>query len=188
MESFKGFKYSETGQLVYFQVNIKELFGVDLNTPGVPTACNYAFNVSKAAVPIKTGLMLRAYTIEKVSSTTVRCYFDPKKIIGKKRLGVIVKHYYPALLFKFPNRLNWLDLVIKRFYDTLKEEMKKIAKKNKDVDDEGFAAFWLAYMLLFKKKQKERQKQKELEDKRRKEIERKREEFRESVKKRRQQQ
>ena len=183
MKSNYNIQYSDTGKLVYFQVDMMELFHIDLSTPGVPTALNHAFNVSKSAVPVKTGLMLRSYTMDKISSTTVRCYFDPEKIIGKKRLGKVVKEYYPQYLVNYPSRVNWLDLVIKRFYDALMVEMEKLSKKNKNIDMDNYYLFMLLLIQAMKKKVEEEKKLKEAREKRRKELDKKREEFRQSLKK-----
>lgn len=182
MNSDYNIKYSETGKLVFFEVDMKELFNVDLNTPGVASALNYAFNVSKSAVPVDTGLMLKSYTMEKISSTVVRCFFDPKKIIGKKRKKQIVKEYYPQFLVNYPSRVNWLDLVIKRFYDALLLQMEKVAKKNSEVDMEKYYLFMLLLIASMKKKVELEKKIKKEKEKRRIELEKQREEFRKSLK------
>lgn len=185
MNSNYNIQYSERGQLVYFEVDMKELFNVDLNTPDVISALNKAFNVSKSVVPIKTGLMLRSYTMKKISSTSVRCYFDPEKIIGKTRLGKTVKEYYPQYLVDTPKRYDWLQVLIKKFYDALRIQMEKLAKKNEEIKLDMFYIF----MLILLEEQKRR---KEEEIKRRKHLEEikskqkeKREAFIESIKNRR---
>ena len=164
MNSDYNIRYSDRGKLVYFDVDMKELFNIDLNTPGVISALNYAFKVSKTAVPVQTGLMLRSYTMKRISSTTVRCYFDPEKIIGKTRLGKTVKEYYPQYLVETPKRYDWLQVLIKRFYDALKIQMERLSKKNDTID---LRPFYLFLFLLLE--EQERRKKEEM--KRRKQLE-----------------
>jgi len=182
MKSNYNIQYNDRNGIVYFEVDMMELFNVDLSTPGVITALNHAFNVSKSAVPIKTGLMLRSYTMVKVSNTTVRCFFDKDKIVGKRRLGKVVKNYYPQYLVEYPSRFNWLDLVIRKFYMALKLEMEKLAKKNKEIELENFYRLMLILLLAQEKKLNEYKKQKELKEKQREQLENERKAFRESLK------
>lgn len=183
MNSDYKIKYSDTGKLVYFEADVKELFNVDLSTPGVIVALNYAFNVSKSAVPVKTGLMLRSYRIDKISNTTVRCYFDPKRIIGKKRLGKVVKEYYPQYLVRYPSRLNWLDIVIKRFYETLKIEMGKLAKTNEKIDQKNFNQFFLLLIATMNQKTEQEKKFREEQEKRQELLKQRRKRFLKSLNK-----
>lgn len=182
MNSDYKIRYSDTGQLVFFEVDMQELFGINISTPGVISALNKAFNVSKTAVPIKTGLMLRSYTMDKISDTTVRCYFDPKKIIGKKRLNRIVKEYYPQYLVQYPSRLNWLDIVIKRFYDALKIEMKALSKTNKQINMDSFYPFLLLLMAAMEMKIQQEKKIRKQQEERKKALEEKRQKFLKSIK------
>lgn len=181
MISNLNIKYSNNSKLIYFEVDMKELFNVDLSTPGVLTALNYAFNVSKSAVPIKTGLMLRSYTIDKISSTTVRCYFDPKKIIGQKRLGRVVKEYYPQYLVRFPSRINWLDIVIKKFYEALKIEMEKLAKDNSKIDNTNFLRLLTLLLATTTQKVEEEKKFRKVKEKRKELLKRRKEAFLKSL-------
>lgn len=183
MNSDYNIRYSDTGKLVYFEVDMKELFNVKINTPGVISALNHSFNVSKSAVPVKTGLMLRSYKMDKISSTVVRCYFDPDKIIGQKRLGRVVKEYYPQYLVQYPSRLNWLDVVIKRFYNALKVEMKELSKTNKEINMEEFYKFMIMLLTTMKEKIKEEKRIRELKTKRDEEINKKREALQKSLNK-----
>ena len=113
---------------VYFRVNLKEIFGVDINYPGLIGCLKKAFALSKKYVPFKTGLMLSAYTMEEVSPTIYEIYFDRNKIVGKKRLGVIVKDYYPQYLVEYSSRMNWLDILSYQFYRVLITEASKLEK------------------------------------------------------------
>lgn len=170
-------QYDDRGKLVYFKIDVKELFGITLEEPGILQALRYAFNVSKSVVPIKTGLMLRSYTFKPISNTTVMCYFDPEKIIGKKRMGRVVTEYYPAYLFRFPSRYNWLDAVIEKFFSELNLSVRKLSKKNQNIDMLGFDIWFLMFLGLMassKKKERERQLRLKLE---REELDRKRKEF-----------
>lgn len=184
MKSNIDIQIQDEGDLVYFICDVKELFGVDLNTTGVKNALNYAFNVSKSVVPIQTGLMLRSYTIKQISSTAIMCFFDPKKIVGQKRLGKVVKEYYPQYLKKYPKRFNWMDIIVKKFYENLKIEMKKLKKKNDKIDFENFDLFWIALILLYnqkvKKEKERRKKEQELQAK----VEAQRKEFQKKIRER----
>lgn len=185
MNSDHSIQYSERGQLVYFEVDIKELFNVNLSFPGVISALNKAFNVSKTAVPVKTGLMLRSYTMKKVSSSKVRCYFDPKKIVGQKRLGRIVKEYYPQYLVDTPKRYDWLHVLIMKFYRALEIEMLKLSKENKEVSMEIFYMFLLMLIHYHRKRKEEEKKRLAEEKKRKEELEKKKQEYIQSLKNRR---
>lgn len=160
---------------------MKELFNVDLSFPGVIKALNYAFKVSKSVVPVKTGLMLRSFTMEKISKTTVRCFFDPKKIIGQKRLGRIVKEYYPQYLVDTPKRFNWLHIVIRKFYNALKLQMEQLAKKHEEIKMENFFTFMVLLLVQQQELIEQEKKRLELQEKKKKEIEEKRKAFLKSL-------
>ena len=85
-----------------------------------------AFFRSKKVVPFKTGLMRSSYTMDKETINSVKVYFDPSKILGKMRLGVRVKSYYPRYLSQYPKTFNWMDLVIRTFLHTLLAEIRDI--------------------------------------------------------------
>jgi len=99
-------QFSEDGEVVYFIVNIKELFNVSSNYNGMKSIIRKAFEISKRFVPIKTGLMRSSYTLEYISSDVVRLYFDPNKILGKTRLGRVVQTYYPKYLVEKSKTFN----------------------------------------------------------------------------------
>jgi len=79
-------------------VNVEELFKVNLSYPGILNILKKAFNESKKFIPVWTGLMKSSYTMDRINNTAVMIYFDPQKILGKKRLGRVVKVYYPKYL------------------------------------------------------------------------------------------
>lgn len=139
-------QFSEDGEVVYFMVNIKELFNISSNYNGMKSIIRKAFGISKQYVPIKTGLMRSSYTLEYISSDVIRLFFDPTKILGKTRLGVVVKTYYPRYLVEKSKTFNWLDVVMKKFLDSLIGDVKAL-KKQKDIED----ALSLAAALLFMK-------------------------------------
>lgn len=186
MKSSNQIKFQDTGDIVYFICDVKELFNVDLNTPGVRKALNHAFNMSKSAVPYATGLMLKSYTIEQISQTAVRCYFDPQKILGQVRLGKEVKYYYPGVLKKYSSRFNWMDILVKKFYENLKINMETLKTKtnNNDIRFEGFDLFWLALLLLYKKKSAREIERMRRNKERKEKIEAQRKEFQRKIKER----
>jgi hypothetical protein len=182
MNSHYDIQYSDRGKLIYFDVDMKELFNVTLSTPGVISALNYAFRISKSAVPVQTGLMLRSYTMTNISSTTVRCFFDPDKILGKKRLGRIVKEYYPQYLVETPKRFDWLQILIKRFYDALKLQMELLSKKNKEIDMTGFYLLLLLLLEDHNRRKKEEMKRRKRLEEEKKKLQEKRDAFIKSLK------
>ena len=139
-------EFSDNGTIVYFNINIKELFNVTANYPGMRSSIRKAFETSKRYIPIKTGLMRSSYTLEYISVEVIRVFFDPDKILGKTRLGVIVKDYYPRYLVEKSKTFNWLDIVMKQFIDSLISDVKQL-KKMKDTED----ALTITAALLFLK-------------------------------------
>jgi hypothetical protein len=62
--------------LVYFDVNVQELFNVSITYPGMRKALRRAFRASKATTPYKTGNLRRSYTMERVDRYVSRMYFN----------------------------------------------------------------------------------------------------------------
>ena len=118
--------------VVFFIVDVQELFNVNLSFRGIIKCLNAAFMESKRYVPVATGLLKRSYTMERLDDHRVRCFFDPNKIVGQTRDGVVVKDYYPQYIAEHASRFNWLTIVIKKFYDKLYGEAKKLFKSQKD--------------------------------------------------------
>lgn len=137
---------SNQGDEVFFIVNVKELFNIDLNFPGIIGALNKAFMAAKAVTPIDTGLMRRSMTMIKLDDYRVKIFFDRDKIVGKKRKGIIVKDYYPIYLADHAKTFNWLTIVIKHFYDTLYPAVKALRKKSAEnkatIDFTTFSLFY----------------------------------------------
>src|SRR5574344_2557561 len=82
------------GEIVYFVIDLNEMFGITLDYPGIKGALNAAFLESKRYVPVDTGLMKSSYTMRPKSDTLVECFFDPDKIVGQMRKGEKVEDYY----------------------------------------------------------------------------------------------
>lgn len=121
---------SQSVNEVFFIINVKELFNVDLNYPGVMHALNHAFSVSKAYVPVDTGLTKKSYSLQKLDNVRIKAFFDPSKIIGQKRNGKVVKEYYVQYIAEHASRFNWLSIVMKHFYDALYNGMRRLMKKS----------------------------------------------------------
>lgn len=120
------------GGIVFFQVDLAEMFGINLDYPGIKGALNSAFFESKRYIPVDTGLMKSSYTMRPKSDTLVECFFDPDKIIGQMRKGQKVEDYYPQFVGSSGagNRAwNWLTIVMNHFYDKLIGEVRALSKK-----------------------------------------------------------
>lgn len=164
---------SNRGEEVFWIVNVKELFDIDLTFPGIKGALNAAFMAAKAVTPISTGLMRRSMTMIQIDNYRVKIFFDRSKIVGQKRKGVIVKDYYPIYLEEHAKTFNWLTILIKHFYDELYRQMKSLQKKHpasetkdKDSGTIAFAMFMMFKDVLdeeYKKKKEEAKKLKEEE-------------------------
>lgn len=151
-------EFEDDGSLVYFKVNVKELFDINLLYPGIVTALNKAFRYSKKFIPVKTGLMKSSYTMDRINNEAVMVYFDPQKILGKKRLGRIVKVYYPQYLKEYSSRFNWLDIIMRNFFNELISNVKQLDKKQKEKSKINLIAA-LAFLKIlednYKKKKEE---------------------------------
>lgn len=120
------------GTVVFFQCDLMEMFGINLDYPGIKGALNDAFANSKHYIPVETGLMKSSYTMRPKSDTLVECFFDPDKIIGQMRKGHKVEEYYPQYVGSSGggNRAwNWLTIVMNHFYDTLIANVRSLSKK-----------------------------------------------------------
>jgi len=157
----KALEFSDDGSLVYFTVNVKELFNVSLSYPGMRTAVRTAFIKSKKYIPVKTGLMKKSYTMKPLTKNTVMFMFDPQKILGKRRGKYTVKNYYPQYLNDTDARRGWLDLIMKQFYSVLIALVKQIEAKRKKkellkgISTATAVGFLSAFMTTYNKKLKE---------------------------------
>lgn len=154
---------SNQGDYVFWTVDVKELFNIDLSYPGIKSALNAAFMESKQYVPVDTGLTKRSMTMRELSSTRVEVFFDPDKIIGKTRKGVTIKENYTIYIAESPKRYNWIAICMKHFYDELFQQVKgliqKAKKQNKEEskqpNTETFKMFMTAFMVSYKQKKQE---------------------------------
>lgn len=136
-----GYK-AEQGQLVYFDVYLDEMFGIDLDYPGIKGALNAAFFESKRYVPVDTGLMKSSYVMRPKSDTLIECLFDPAKIVGQMRKGRKVTEYYPQWVGTSGpgnSAWEWLTTVVSKFIGKLMSEVKALGKSQtaKDREAEG---------------------------------------------------
>lgn len=130
------------GSIVFFQCDLEEMFGINLDYPGIRSALNDAFANSKHYIPVDTGLMKSSYTMRPKSDTLIECFFDPDKIVGQMRKGHKVDEYYPQYVGSSGggNRAwNWLTIVMNHFYDTLISDVKSLShrKEAKQREDDG---------------------------------------------------
>lgn len=126
------------GDYVFWLVNVKELFNIDLNYPGIKTALNNSLKEAKSVTPIDTGLLRSSLTLRQLDNFRVEVFFDPNKIVGKIRKGREVKDYYPKYLAEHAKTFNWLAICIKHFYDKLYEEVRQMYKKQQNKFDKDF--------------------------------------------------
>ena len=120
------------GGVVFFQCDLMEMFGINLDYPGIKGALNDAFFESKRYVPVDSGLMKSSYTMRPKSDTLVECFFDPDKIVGQMRKGEKVEDYYPQWVGSSGGgnkAWNWLTIVMNHFYDRLISDVRSLSKK-----------------------------------------------------------
>ena len=119
------------GVEVFFIVDIYELFGVDINTPGIKGCLNKAFIACKKYIPYDTGITYRSFTQSAIDDHRIRNYFDINKVVGQNRKGKIVKDYYVQYIAESAKNYSWLTKVIYEYYEVLFDEVKKMINKNK---------------------------------------------------------
>ena len=119
------------GEIVFFRVDVYELFGVTIETPGIKKCLNIAYLECQKYCPVKTGLMKRSFTMKVLSDHQVELFFDPNKIIGQTRLGKVVETYYPMFVAETAKNYSFLTRMIYSFHETLFDEVKKMINKNK---------------------------------------------------------
>lgn len=141
-------QFSDDGNLVYFNINTRELFNVPLSYPGLLNIIKIAFRESKSEIPFKTGLLRRSYSMDRINDETVRIYFDPSKIIGSNRSGRPVDVYYPKYLKEKSKTFNWLDLIMRKFLRVLISEVRNMNKEKQKEDMLKTAALLLFYKIF----------------------------------------
>lgn len=148
------FTYDDKGDMVYFMVNLEQLYGIKTSFPGLRSKIRKAFEESRKVTPIDTGLMRSSYSIQYVADNRVLLFFDPHKIIGKNRKGRIVKEYYPMYLADKAKTFSWLDIVARRFFTVLlqgiRELNKQIEKDNKKSKDKRQTVSLVAFLSFYK--------------------------------------
>ena len=154
-KSSYSIQFSDGDNLAYFLVDVKELFDITLNYPGILNALRIAFKASKPAIPYMTGLLRSSYTMDRISNTTVRVYFDPDKLIGKTRLGRKVKEYYPKYLKEHQKTFGWMDWIIRKFLTSLIIQVKEMNKKKSEREAISMIAV-MAFLTAFNKNLKEK--------------------------------
>lgn len=118
---------------VFWIVNLQELFNIDLSYPGIKTALNTAMKYCKQYVPKDTGLTMRSLAMIELDKSRVKLFFDPKKIVGQKRKGEIVRDYYVAYIADSAKNFNWLSITIYQFYTKLFSLTKELFKKQEKI-------------------------------------------------------
>lgn len=83
----RGKKSYNQSDIVFFRVNVQELFNIDLNYRGIRTCLNRAFESCKQYIPYDSGLTYRSFTPKILNDSTVEYFFDPSKIVGQMRKG-----------------------------------------------------------------------------------------------------
>lgn len=168
-----SYNNSQSSDEVFFIVNIKELFNVDLSYPGIKTSLNKAFMFSKQYIPVDTGITKRSYSIREIDNNRVKIFFDKTKVIGQIRKGRKVDVYYIRFIAEHAKRFNWLTIVIYQFYTELFKEIKKLKiKQKKNEQNIKGSEISTATFLIFFDQLKENYKQIKEEAKKLKDIER----------------
>src|SRR5574344_2978679 len=128
---YNGYQPNQGGG-AFCECDRMDMFGINLDYPGIKEALNDAFFESKRYVPVDTGLMKSSYTMRPKSDTLVECFFDPDKIVGQMRKGHKVEDYYPQWVGSSGGgnkAWNWLTIVMNHFYDTLIADVRSLSKK-----------------------------------------------------------
>lgn len=119
--------------IVFFRVNLNEMFGVDINYRGMKKCLNTAFISCKKYIPFDTGITYRSFTQKQLTDYEIEYFFDPAKVIGKVRKGVVVKEYYVKYIASSPKNYSWLTKVIYEFYETLFREVSHLPRAKKQI-------------------------------------------------------
>ena len=119
--------------IVFFRVNLNEMFGVDINYRGMKKCLNTAFMSCKKYIPYDTGITYRSFTQKQLTDYEIEYFFDPKKVVGQTRKGVIVKDYYVKYIASTPKNYSWLTKVIYEFYETLFREVSHLPRAKQQI-------------------------------------------------------
>lgn len=159
--------------IVFFRVNLNEMFGVDINYRGMKKCLNTAFMSCKKYIPFDTGITYRSFTQKQLTDYEIEYFFDPAKVIGKTRKGVVVKEYYVKYIAASPKNYSWLTKVMYEFYETLFREVSHLPRAKKqikqgermvvygrDIDDQNARIFMMTLREEYKLKRKEEKRRK----------------------------
>lgn len=136
----RGKKSHNQSDIVFFRVNVQELFNIDLNYRGIRTCLNRAFESCKQYIPYDSGLTYRSFTPKILNDSTVEYFFDPSKIVGQMRKGKrdkearLVTDYYVVYIAETTKNFSWLTKVIYEFYETLFREVSKLKKAKEQIN------------------------------------------------------
>lgn len=145
-------EFDDDGNLVYFIINVNELFNTTLNYKGMMTSLRQALFISRQRVPFKTGRLRSSYKMERLNSNTVRLSFDP---------SVLGEVYYAKYLIEYHKTRLWLQIVMTVFLYNLVKSIRDIeAKKKKDKKTK--IALTAALVLLEKMNEDLKKQQKEV--------------------------
>lgn len=147
-QNLTGIELQDSGDLVYFLLDLEVLFNINLSYEGIKSLLRQAFNISRSYVPYRTGTLRKSMTMEFIENNKVLVYFDPFKILGKK-IGKksIISTYYPKYLKDKPKTFNWLDIIFKSFIDSLTGSIRKLIEEEQArIEQEESAKF--LYLLM----------------------------------------
>jgi len=120
---------SQSDEEVFWIVNLKELFDIDLNFKGIKNILNKAFMKAKEFVPYDTGITRKSMRQIQLDTYRIKIFFDKNRVIGQIRKGVKVKEYYVKYIAEHASRFNWLSICMYHYYITLFNEMKNLQKR-----------------------------------------------------------
>lgn len=123
------------GDIVFFRIDVNELFGITLDYPGIRTCLNNAFVGCKKYIPYDTGITYRSFTKKKINDHIMEYFFDPNKVIGQNRKGKIVEQYYVQYIASTPKNYSWLTKVIYEFYEIMFKEVGQLKRARKKIND-----------------------------------------------------
>ena len=147
MISSYGIEYSDDSNLVYFTIDLYELFKITNRATGIKSLLRKALSESRRRIPYRTGRMRSSYTMEYLGRNQVKVYFDPQIIVSGK-----VKDYYPKYLKEHPKTARWFDDVFISFYQTMLSGIEPVIEQyNIDQDVKATITYgYLFYSLLMK--------------------------------------
>ncbi len=137
-----------------FEIDLVKMFKSEL-TPELRASFNKALKsvFTSRYMIVDTGLMRSSLTLQ-FNARRVLVYFDPKKIIGKRRKGQVVKEYYPQYLSSFPQHARWLENLVQVFLNHLKNSVAQTNKANKDKKNQIYTLLLISLLAELRKEKK----------------------------------